>query len=40
LTLYTVSPWTDKMGPNSSPEYFWDNTAATRDNLTVALAPL
>jgi hypothetical protein len=41
LTLYTtISPWTDKIGANASAGEYWDNLAATKANLTVALAPL
>jgi hypothetical protein len=43
LTLYTISPWTDKIGANNNTggaNFFWDNNAATRDNLTVALEAL
>jgi hypothetical protein len=41
LTLYTpVSPWNNRLGLNSSNSNYWDNTAATRGNLTVALAVL
>jgi hypothetical protein len=43
LTLYTISPWSDKLGANNNTggaNYFWDNNAATRDNLTVALEAL
>jgi hypothetical protein len=36
--LYTAAGW--KTGANSAVSYFWDNTAATRDNLTVALTGL
>jgi hypothetical protein len=35
------SPWTDKVNmTNSTAGYYWDNTTATRDNLTVALAAI
>jgi hypothetical protein len=40
LTLYTVSPWTDKLGTSTDWETYWDNSDATRDNLTVALETL
>jgi hypothetical protein len=42
LTLYTpiTTPWNDKIGTNNSVGNFWDNNAATRDNLTVALIAL
>jgi hypothetical protein len=38
----TGSPWSDKMGLNSSAGYFWDNDTniPTRDNLTVNLAAI
>jgi hypothetical protein len=41
VTAYTAAgtPWSDKIGANS-PGYFWDNTTATRGNLTVALAAI
>lgn len=38
--LYTSAgtPWSDKVNKtNTAAGYFWDNTAATRDNLTVNL---
>jgi hypothetical protein len=40
--LYTSAgtPWTDKIGANSSVGYFWDSATATRGNLTVALTGL
>jgi hypothetical protein len=41
LTLYReVAPWKDKLGANKDVSYFWDNNAATRDNLTVVLEAL
>jgi hypothetical protein len=41
LTLYTpVTPWSNRLGLNSSNSNYWDNNAATRGNLTVALAVL
>jgi hypothetical protein len=41
LTLYTpITPWSDKLGTNSSVSNYWDNNTATRDKLTVALAAL
>jgi hypothetical protein len=41
--LYTSAgtPWSDKVNmTNSAAGNFWDSYAATRDNLTVALAGL
>jgi hypothetical protein len=41
--LYTNAgtPWSDKVNvTNTAAGYFWDNTAATRGNLTVALTGL
>jgi hypothetical protein len=40
--LYTLAgtPWSDKVNKannHTDLNYFWDNTAATRDNLTVNL---
>jgi hypothetical protein len=41
LYTYAGTPWSDKVNmANSAAGNFWDNTAATRNNLTVALAAL
>jgi hypothetical protein len=42
LTLYTpITPWSDKVNKtNATAGNYWDNAAATKDNLTVALAAL
>jgi hypothetical protein len=35
------SPWTDKVNmTNTAAGNYWDNTASTRGNLTVALAAI
>jgi hypothetical protein len=42
VAVYTAagSPWNDKIGFNGETGYFWDDMNATKDNLTVALAPI
>jgi hypothetical protein len=42
VSAYTATgtPWNDKIGANNTVGNYWDNTASTRDNLTVALAAI